>query len=271
MPARSAAAPMRSPNLSDEARARGVCDDQRRQCGAGVAYSARSFGVTVHRPSRWKPHLTPSSTACARSAQRSCPSPTIRPGSPRGTQGLESTFIHPFNNDDFIAGPAHHGAGNSRRLPGGAHGEVSAIGGGGLITARRRRDQGAASPRRQCLAPSRKLRRLSNYGFVKGGRENLPLGRLRSSTGPAARASRRACGSECGRSPTGRSPWALDQTRKAIGLIAENTRAVAEGAGALSLAAAPTARFGEGPTGVVSGGNIDLAKLAGAGDGVTVG
>ena len=46
-------------------------------------------------------------------------------------------------------------------------------------------------------------------------------------------------------------------------LIAEKARAIAEGAGALSLAAALTGKAGDGPiVCVVSGGNIDLAKFA---------
>ena len=54
----------------------------------------------------------------------------------------------------------------------------------------------------------------------------------------------------------------LDQTREAMRLIAEKSRTIAEGAGALSLAAALTGQAGEGPiVCVVSGGNIDLAKF----------
>jgi threonine dehydratase len=55
----------------------------------------------------------------------------------------------------------------------------------------------------------------------------------------------------------------LDQTREAMWLIAEKTRTIAEGAGALALAAALTGEAGEGPiVCVVSGGNIDLGKFA---------
>ena len=54
----------------------------------------------------------------------------------------------------------------------------------------------------------------------------------------------------------------LDETRRAMRLIAEKTRVIAEGAGALALAAALTGRAGDGPlVAVVSGGNIDLAKF----------
>jgi threonine dehydratase len=55
----------------------------------------------------------------------------------------------------------------------------------------------------------------------------------------------------------------LDQTRDAMRLIAEKSRTIAEGAGALALAAALTGKAGEGPiVCVVSGGNIDLKAFA---------
>ena len=55
----------------------------------------------------------------------------------------------------------------------------------------------------------------------------------------------------------------LDQVRDAMRLIAEKSRTIAEGAGALSLAAALADRALEGPiVCIVSGGNIDLEKFA---------
>jgi threonine dehydratase len=54
----------------------------------------------------------------------------------------------------------------------------------------------------------------------------------------------------------------LEQTKQAMRMIAEKSRAVAEGAGALALAAALTGNAGRGPiVAIVSGGNIDLSKF----------
>ncbi|PYO92975.1 MAG: pyridoxal-5'-phosphate-dependent protein subunit beta, partial [Gemmatimonadetes bacterium] len=54
----------------------------------------------------------------------------------------------------------------------------------------------------------------------------------------------------------------LDEVKRAMRLMAERARVIAEGAGALALAAALTGKAGEGPVvAVVSGGNIDLAKF----------
>ena len=55
----------------------------------------------------------------------------------------------------------------------------------------------------------------------------------------------------------------LDQTRRAMRLMAEKARVISEGAGALPLAAALTGRAGPGPiVAIVSGGNIDLSKFS---------
>ena len=55
----------------------------------------------------------------------------------------------------------------------------------------------------------------------------------------------------------------LEETKRAIRLMAEKARVIAEGAGALPVAAALTGKAGQGPiVAIVSGGNIDLDKFA---------
>jgi threonine dehydratase len=55
----------------------------------------------------------------------------------------------------------------------------------------------------------------------------------------------------------------LDETKRAMRLMAEKARVIAEGAGALALAAALTGKAGKGPiVAIVSGGNIDLEKFS---------
>jgi threonine dehydratase len=54
----------------------------------------------------------------------------------------------------------------------------------------------------------------------------------------------------------------LEETRKAMRMMAEKTRIISEGAGALPLAAALTGKAGNGPiVCIVSGGNLDLKKF----------
>jgi threonine dehydratase len=61
----------------------------------------------------------------------------------------------------------------------------------------------------------------------------------------------------------GAFPVPIDDAAAAVRLLANRARVVAEGAGALALAAALAGRAGTGKiVCVVSGGNIDEAKLA---------
>ena len=61
----------------------------------------------------------------------------------------------------------------------------------------------------------------------------------------------------------GAFPVPLDETAAAVRLLAERSRVIAEGAGALSVAAALSGRAGTGRiVCIVSGGNIDAARLA---------
>jgi threonine dehydratase len=54
----------------------------------------------------------------------------------------------------------------------------------------------------------------------------------------------------------------LEETKKAMRLMAEKARIIAEGAGALPVAAALSRKAGNGPVvAIVSGGNIDLKKF----------
>jgi threonine dehydratase len=55
----------------------------------------------------------------------------------------------------------------------------------------------------------------------------------------------------------------LEETKRAMRLMAEKVRIIVEGAGALPLAAALTGKAGQGPiVAIVSGGNIDLKKFS---------
>jgi threonine dehydratase len=54
----------------------------------------------------------------------------------------------------------------------------------------------------------------------------------------------------------------LEETRKAMRLLAEKARVVSDGAGAMPLAAALSGKVGRGPIiAIISGGNIDLKKF----------
>ena len=132
------------------------------------------------------------------------PCPTTTPGRrPRAHEfaGMEGTFIHPFDNHDFIAGHATMGLEILEDRAGRAHRHLRHRR-RRADQRRRQRDQGAEArdqgPRRR--ARDRRALRLS---LARAGRASSPTGRPRSSTAPAARACPSGCGSGCGRSLDG--------------------------------------------------------------------
>jgi threonine dehydratase len=175
--------------------------------------------------------------------------------------GLDGTFVHPFDNYDFISGHGTMGLEIVEDCPD-VKIVIAAIGGGGLITG-----VGSAV---KALKPDVRVigaepETASPYAFSLGVGAPSKFAAWEASFVDGAG----------GQSVTQRM-WdrmqavvddsivvTLDQVRKAMRLMAEKARIVSEGAGALALAAAMTGEAGEGPiVCVVSGGNIDLAKFS---------
>ena len=250
--------------LSDEERARGVWTISAGNAGQGVAYAARQFGV----PSTVVAIETAPQTKLDRMRALGA---TIVPVSYERAwvaaethefEGLDGTFVHPFDNHDFIAGHATMGLEILEDLPG-VRAVICAIGGGGLITGvgsaikARRPDVKVLGAEPETAAPyalslrEGAPRKFEDWqaSFVDGAGGKSVIERMWQRMRPVA---------------DGTITVTLDQTREAMRLIAEKSRTIAEGAGALSLAAALTGDAGEGPiVCVVSGGNIDLEKLCG--------
>ena len=249
--------------LSDEERAKGVWTISAGNAGQGVAYAARSFGVPcsvvaietapqtkLERMRALGATIVPVSYSEAWKAAEA-----------HAFEGMDGTFVHPFDNHDFIAGHGTMGLEIVEDLPD-VRTVICAIGGGGLVTGvgsaiKALRPEAeiigaepeTAAPYAHSLeqgAPGR----FADWqaSFVDGAGGQSVTERMWQRMRPLAE-----------RSIT----VTLDETREAMRLIAEQSRTIAEGAGALSLAAALTGKAGEGPiVCVVSGGNIDLAKFA---------
>src|SRR3954454_25352053 len=121
--------------LSDEERARGVWTISAGNAGQGVAYAARAFGVPcsvvaietapqtkLDRMRALGAKIVPVSYETAWVAAES-----------HAFEGMDATFIHPFDNHDFIAGHGTIGLEIVEDLPD-VGSVIAAIGGGGLIT-----------------------------------------------------------------------------------------------------------------------------------------
>jgi len=249
--------------LPDAARKRGVWTISAGNAGQGVAYAARSAGVLCTvvaietapasklermRALGARLVLAPYEVCWQALEQRSYP-------------GIEGTFIHPFDDDDFIAGHATMGLEILEDAPN-VSAVIAAIGGGGLITgvgsAIKALKPGvkmwgaepetAAPAALSFAAGSPQVFKDWEPSFVDGAGGKSVFPRMWQRMKPIV---------------DGVIVVTLEQTRSAMRMMAEKARIIAEGAGALALAAALTGKAGHGPiVAIVSGGNIDLERFS---------
>ena len=178
----------------------------------------------------------------------------------RAYPGVEGTFIHPFDDNNFIAGHGTMGLEILEDEPN-TQAVICGVGGGGLITGVGSAVKAinpdikvwAAEPETAApLALSLEAgspQVFSNWkaSFVDGAGGQSVFPRMWERMKPIVE---------------GSIVVTLDQTKHAMKMMAEKTRIIAEGAGCLPLAAALTGKAGQGPiVCVVSGGNIDLKKF----------
>src|SRR5215213_8326225 len=121
--------------LSDEERARGVWTISAGNAGQGVAYAARAFGVPC---SVVAIETAPQTKLDRMRALGATIVPVSYEDAWRAAEahrfdGMEGTFVHPFDNHDFIAGHGTMGVEILEDAPD-VRTVVCAIGGGGLIT-----------------------------------------------------------------------------------------------------------------------------------------
>src|SRR6478736_4388525 len=249
--------------LSESERKRGVWTISAGNAGQGVAYAARQAGVPctvvviatapeskIERMRALGASLVPVSYDVAWKAleERSFP-------------GVEGTFVHPFDDHNFIAGHATMGLEILEDAPDAAA-VIAAIGGGGLITG-----VGSAI---KALKPEIRLwgaepetaapaARSFAMGAPQGFKEWTPSfvdGAGGKSVFPRMWQRMQPLVDGC-------IVVSLEETKRAMRLMAEKARIISEGAGALPLAAALTGKAGRGPiVAIVSGGNIDLKQFS---------
>jgi threonine dehydratase len=249
--------------LSDEERARGVWTISAGNAGQGVAYAARQFGI----PCTVVAIETAPQTKLDRMRALGA---TIEPVSydqawvaaeTHEFEGLDATFVHPFDNHEFIAGHGVMGLEIVEDCPNVAT-VICAIGGGGLITGVGSAVK-ALRPAAKVLGAEPETAAPYELSLREGGPCKFTDWRASFVDGAGGKSVTDRMWERMQAVVDGSITVTLDQTRDAMRLIAEKTRTIAEGAGALSLAAALSDPSLEGPiVCVVSGGNIDLDKFA---------
>ena len=249
--------------LSEAERARGVWTISAGNAGQGVAYAARQFGIPC---SVVAIETAPQTKLDRMRALGAAIVPVSyddawKAAETHAFEGVDGTFIHPFDNHDFIAGHATMGIEILEDLPD-VRTVVAAIGGGGLITG-----VGSAikahRPEIKVLGAEPETAAPYALSLREGGPRKFPDWQASFVDGAGGKSVTERMWQRMRPVTDGAITVTLDQTREAMRLIAEKTRTISEGAGALALAAALTGQAGDGPiVCVVSGGNIDLAKFS---------
>lgn len=249
-------------SLDDAQRRRGVWTISAGNAGQGLAYAARLVGVPctvvaietaptakLDRMRALGARLIPVPYAEAWKALDE-----------RHYAGIDGTFVHPFDDEAFIAGHSSLAFEILEDAPD-VSAVITAVGGGGLITGvgsaiKALKPQTkvwavepeTASPLALSLAKgSPQVFKDWQASFVDGAGGKSLFPRMWDRVRPVI---------------DGSIVVSLEETRLAMREMAEKVRVIAEGAGALSLAAARTGKAGGGTiVAVVSGGNIDLPKF----------
>jgi threonine dehydratase len=247
--------------LPDSERKRGVWTISAGNAGQGVAYAARQAGVPCTVVAIETAPTSKLERMKALGAKLVLVSYQVawKALDDRAYPGVEGTFVHPFDDDNFIAGHGTLGLEILEDAPDVAA-VIAGIGGGGLITGVASAIK-ALNPRVQLwgaepetaapLARSLEAGSPQAYpdwkpSFVDGAGGQSVFPRMWERMRPLV---------------DGCIVVTLEQTKRAMRLMAEKARVISEGAGALPLAAALTGKAGQGPiVAIVSGGNIDLKK-----------
>lgn len=249
--------------LSESERARGVWTISAGNAGQGVAYAARKAGVPctvvaietapaskIDRMRALGATLVPVSYDVAWKALDA-----------RSFPGVEGTFVHPFDDHQFIAGHATMGLEILEDAPD-AVAVIAGIGGGGLITGVGSAIKGLR-PGVRVLGAEPETAAPAALSFEKGSPQVFKDWTASFVDGAGGQSLFPRMWERMKPVVDGCIVVSLEETRNAMRLMAERMRIISEGAGALSLAAALTGKAGQGPiVAIVSGGNIDLKKFA---------
>ena len=245
--------------LGEDERARGVWTISAGNAGQGVAYAARKAGVPctvvvietaptskVERMKALGARLVLVPYEVAWKALED-----------RAYAGVEGTFVHPFDDHDFIAGHGTMGLEILEDAPDVAA-VIGAIGGGGLVVGVGSAIK-ALKPEVKIWGAEPETAAPAARSFAAGSPQTFPEWQASFVDGAGGQSVFPRMWERMAPVVDGYIVVSLDETRRAMRLMAEKARVISEGAGALPLAAALTGQAGHGPiVAIVSGGNVDL-------------
>ena len=248
--------------LPESERARGVWTISAGNAGQGVAYAARQAGV----PCSVVAIETAPEAKIARMralGAKLIPVPyhvAWKALDDRSFPGVEGTFVHPFDDHNFIAGHGTMGLEILEDAPD-TKAVIASIGGGGLIT--------GVGSLLKALRPEIKIWGVEpetaapmSLSFAAGSPQEFKEWKSSFVDGAGGQSVFPRMWERMKPVVDGSLVVSLEETRRAMRLMAEKARIISEGAGAMPLAAALTGKAGKGPiVCIVSGGNLDLKKF----------
>jgi threonine dehydratase len=249
--------------LPESERKRGVWTISAGNAGQGVAYAARKAGVPctvvvietapaskIERMKALGAKLIPVPYDVAWKALEE-----------RAFPGVEGTFVHPFDDHNFIVGHATMGLEILEDAPDTAA-VIASIGGGGLIAGVGSAIK-ALKPEVQIWGAEPETAAPAALSFACGSPQVFKEWKPSFVDGAGGQSVFPRMWQRMKPLVDGYIVVSLEETKRAMRLMAEKARIISEGAGALPLAAALTGKAGQGPiVAIVSGGNIDLKKFS---------
>lgn len=248
--------------LSEEERQRGVWTVSAGNAGQGVAYAARKAGVpcavvVVETAPQSKLERMRALGAKLIPVPYEVAWKTLEA---RSFPGADGTFIHPFDDDGFIAGHATMGLEILEDAPDTAA-VIASIGGGGLIAGLGSAIK-ALKPETKVFGVEPETAAPAALSFKQGSPQVFTNWKASFVDGAGGQSMFPRMWERMRPVVDNYLVVTLEETKSAMRLMAEKARVIAEGAGALPLAAALSGKAGKGPiVAIVSGGNIDLNKF----------
>jgi threonine dehydratase len=179
----------------------------------------------------------------------------------RAHPAMTGTFVHPFEDDEFIAGNATAGLEILEELPD-VDAVVAGFGGGGLSCgiAAALKEQGSKA---KVFAAEPETAAPFAYSLAQGSPQYFPDWKASFVDGCGGKSVFPRMWNIAHHLLGGAVVCSLDEVRRAMKIVAERNRVICEGAGALAVAAGLSGKCGSGKVVcVVSGGNIDLSVFS---------
>jgi threonine dehydratase len=247
-------------------RARGVWTISAGNAAQGVALAARIVGVPCEvlvmdtAPAAKLDAIRRLGASIRQASMDECWTAVIE----RKHPAFQGAFIHPFDDDDFIAGNATAGLEILEDLP-----DVAAIvagfGGGGLSCGIASA-MAALKPDVKVFAAEPETAAPLHLSFLKGSAQKFPDWKTSFVDGCGGKTVLPTMWTLASRLLAGSIVVSLEETRRAMTIVAARNHIICEGAAACAVAAGLTGKAGSGGSNkivcIVSGGNIDLGKFA---------